>query len=99
MCMQKALSGIFLCALFLTISGTQAEAKILPQALGKSSFAPKAVVSSTVIVSPRLRADRKALNVTFSGLTNAISVSYTLTYSQNGQQEGAGGSLTLDKAA
>lgn len=47
-------------------------------------------------VSPRLRADRRALVVYFSNLQNAKNVSYSLTYQTSTQQEGAIGSLKLD---
>ena len=73
------------------------EAKVLPQA-GKSGTKTAAVKSNstTIGVSPKLRADRRALIINFSNLQNATSVSYSLVYTQgNGQQEGAGGALNL----
>lgn len=98
--MQKTLS-LFVFAFCLVFFFGNVDAKVLPQAVGKSTFSPKKTVgvATSVSVSPRFRADRKALNVSFGGLTNANSVSYTLTYSQNGQQEGAGGNITPDKAS
>lgn len=69
------------------------EAKVLPQAAKAST---KTVFkSSGVNITPRLRADRRALNVYFSALQNVSSVSYMLTYDTSTQQEGAGGSLNL----
>jgi len=50
--------------------------------------------SSSVSISPRLRSDRKALLVNFSGLSAANSVSYTLSYNANGIPQGVGGTIT-----
>ncbi len=74
---------------------TTAEAKVLPQAAKAGS---KAVIKTTgagIGVSPRLRADRKALTVNFGNLQNASAVSYLLTYNTSVQEEGAMGSLKL----
>ena len=73
------------------------EAKLLPQAtkLSKSGSAT-APITSGIIVNPRFRLDRKAVILNFSGLQNASSVSYTLTYTQNNQQEGAIGTLNIN---
>lgn len=74
-----------------------AEAKVLPQAI-KGGVKPVAVksVGTTIGVYPKLRADKRALIVSFTNLQNATSVSYSLVYTQgNGQQEGAGGALNL----
>lgn len=71
------------------------EAKVLPQTKNKvTKSTPYKTSTSTVTVSPKLRKDRQALIVYFSNLQNAKSVSYTLIYSTNGQQEAAGGSIT-----
>ena len=72
------------------------EAKVLPQ----SQKAPKAQTTVTknttsINVSAKLRSDRKALVINFSNLQNASAVSYLLTYTQNGQSEGAGGAISL----
>ena len=84
---------VFLFSLFV-LSET-VEAKVLPQAKKSGKTTTVKTAGKTIGVSPKLRADRKALNVYFSNLQNAQSVSYFLTYSQGGQQEGAGGSLNL----
>lgn len=86
---------LFLVSLFL-FSAT-ARAKVLPQArgsVGKSGSVSKNVGAS-IGVSPYLRGDRRALMINFSNLQNASFVSYLLTYKQNGQEEGAMGSLSL----
>ena len=70
------------------------EAKILPQA--KSGTVLKSAGGSTISVYPKLRADRRALNVSFSNLQNASLVSYLLIYKTNGQEEGAMGGIKLN---
>lgn len=96
--MIKQLSALTISAIILISLVPTAEAKVLPQA-GKSSGFAKPIIRSTgttIGVYPRLRADRKAVIVTFSNLQNAKSVSYSLIYTHGaGQQEGAGGGLNL----
>lgn len=94
--MIKHLSLLILSLLILNLTAPYAQAKVLPQA-GKSTG--KSVVRSagtTIGVYPRLRADRKAVIVSFTNLQNAKSVAYSLIYTHgSGQQEGAGGGLNL----
>ena len=71
-------------------------AKLLPrfQSSGGTSSGPVSTKSySGVMVSPRFMPARNGLRVSFSGLNNATSVSYTLTYETNGKQEGVSGSV------
>ncbi len=86
--------GLFLGILLAPLS---VEAKVLPQA-GKA--APKQISGkaggATIGVSPKMRADRRAVLVNFSNLQNASNVSYQLIYSHDGQQEGAMGGMTLN---
>lgn len=91
---MKKLLSIGFAALFISLSSSPAEAKLLPQA--KTGGKAPSIRSSGVgiTVSPRLRGDRKALLVSFGNLQNAKSVSYTLIYQTNGQEEGAGGTLS-----
>lgn len=80
------------------------EAKVLPQA--KSGTVVKSAGGSRISVYPKLRADRRALNVSFSNLQNASLVSYLLIYKHsfegfdpyktNGQEEGAMGGIKLN---
>lgn len=81
----------------LFIFTKNAEAKVLPQATkaGPKQTAIKRPTGSGISVSPRLRADRRALVVNFSNLQNASSVSYLLTYKTSTQEEGAMGGLSL----
>lgn len=91
--LMKTFSILILAIFSLFIFAKNVEAKVLPQAKG----AQKAISKSTgsINISPRLRADRRALNVYFSNLQNAKSVSYMLTYNTSTQQEGAMGALNL----
>jgi len=72
-----------------------AEAKVLPQAAKSSGVVTKNTGGTGINVTPRLRADRRAVIVYFSNLQNAKSVSYSLTYNTSEQQEGAIGTLSL----
>lgn len=93
---MKKLALILVVLSIFTLTGIT-EAKVLPQA-GKVSPRQSATKpnGTTIGVYPKLRADRKALVVSFSNLQNAKSVSYNLIYTQgSGQQEGAGGALNL----
>ena len=73
------------------------EAKVLPQSTkaGPKQTAIKRSTGSGINVSPRLRGDKRALNVNFSNLQNATSVSYLLTYQTSTQDEGAMGGINL----
>lgn len=92
--MNKFLILIILIFSFFLFS-KNVEAKVLPQAAksGKPIVTKKA--GTGINVSPRLRADRRALIVNFGNLQSAKSVSYVLTYKTSEQEEGAMGSLTL----
>ncbi len=72
-----------------------AEAKVLPQAKNRTAVV-KNSISSGITVSPRLRADRRALEINFGSLQNASAVSYVLTYATSTQEEGAMGNLRID---
>lgn len=95
---KLSLSLIALYVLFIFAGIT--EAKILPQS-AKTSLKQTSARSTgtTISVTPKIRADRKALNVNFSNLQNAKSVSYMLIYKQNGQEEAAMGALNLTGSA
>lgn len=66
-------------------------------ALAKKKIGPaKTAVTTTsasIIISPRLRKDRKALLVTFSNLSKVSSFSYELTYLGSGIDQGVFGSV------
>ncbi|MBI2593636.1 hypothetical protein HYW44_03260 [Candidatus Daviesbacteria bacterium] len=97
---KNYLVSSLLFVLGFSVYATNAEAKVLPQAAkaGVKSSIGKSL-GSTISVFPKLRADRRALNVNFSNLQNAKSVSYMMVYKTNGQEEAAMGALSLTGAS
>lgn len=81
---------IFLFSLFFL--NLPVHAKVLPRFSGgsRTSGGP---VASGFYVSPKLRADRQALNIYFGNLSRVKSVSYVLTYTGNGSDQGIMGSI------
>jgi hypothetical protein len=57
------------------------------------SVASKSTSGTSVIVSPSLRRDHGALLLNISGLSAAKSVTYELTYTGSGQDQGVFGSI------
>lgn len=103
---MKIISILVLIVFPLFFFTENAEAKVLPQALkgeAGGTSGTKAVATKSqgagIGVTPRLRADRRALRVYFSNLQNAKSVTYTLTYNTSAQQEGTIGSLSLGESS
>ncbi|EKD89864.1 MAG: hypothetical protein ACD_32C00119G0001 [uncultured bacterium] len=104
--MIKYLGILVLLLLILFPFTKTVDAKLLPQAKNAASK-PKITAKNTqsgIGVSPKLRADKKALIVNFTNLQNASAVSYFLTYKQSLrpdglkssiQEEGAMGGLNL----
>lgn len=93
--MKKILIVFTLIFLFSFYTEAVSAGKILPQSkAGKKAIAPQKTSTKGISVSPKLRSDRKALLIYFSNLQNANSVSYMLIYKTNGQEEGAGGSVS-----
>lgn len=91
--MGKILVAVVL-GFFLIVFASPARAagKILPQA--RSSVKTVSRSSSGITVTPKLRADRKAVLIYFGNLQNANTVSYALIYQTNNQEERAGGEFT-----
>lgn len=89
--MRKFTFIIAVCLVFISLLTSTAEAKVLPR-FQKGAVKGRAVASG-LYVSPRLRADRKALLIAFGNLRSVQSVSYALVYQTDGSQEGASGSL------
>lgn len=87
-------SILILLVVSIFIFSKTAEAKVLPQAKTGTKTAVK-VVGTGINVTPKIRADRRAVVVYFSNLQNAKDVSYMLVYKSNGQEEGAMGGLNL----
>lgn len=93
--MKKLLFFTVLIFLFSFYTEAVNAGKILPQVKSsKKAITPQKTSTKRINVSPKLRSDRKALLIYFSNLQNASSVSYMLIYKTNGQEEGAGGSVS-----
>lgn len=90
--MKKYLVLSLLISLFF-VSTKDVQAKTLPQA--RKGVVKQSANNTSIGVSPKLRAGKKALMVYFSNLQNASAVSYMLKYKTNGQEEGAMGGLNL----
>ena len=66
------------------------EAKLLPRFQGSGNVGK---TYSGLIISPKIRSDRQALIITFSNLQKVNSITYTLTYQTNGEDQGISGTL------
>ncbi len=79
----------------------EAQAKVLPQAAksGKQTTSVRSTKGAGISAYPYFRGDRRALIVNFGNLENAQSVSYTLTYNTGEQQEGAMGSVPMNRSS
>ena len=85
--------------LLLVVPGDVSAKRLLPQTkpavTTKSKNTAQAVSSKGgVKVSVKFKSGKSGIVATFSDLEKASNVAYSLTYSQRGIQEGAGGSLT-----
>lgn len=89
--MKKAILTATLFFLMSFIVIVKVEARLLPRFQSKGGS--RGVIYSGLIVSPRLRSDRKALVVGFSNLQKVKNVTYTLIYQTNGKDEGVSGSV------
>lgn len=72
-------------------------ARTLPRAFGtqKTTVSKQTNNPNRIGTTVKFRSDRLAVNITFTNLGVASSVSYTLTYNTNGVTQGAGGSISL----
>ena len=68
------------------------EAKVLPRFTNTAKTTGKSGGSSLVVL-PRLRADRKALTIYFGNLSKVKNLSYVLMYNGSGQDQGIVGSV------
>lgn len=86
----------FVFAMFVAVLPSAVQAKLLPRFTSSGSGAStrtSAASSKSVVVTPRFLPARNGLRVAFNGLSNAKSVSYMLTYTTNGKEEGVTGSV------
>jgi len=84
------LTFIFTLSLFYSFTLPVDAKKIIVRRTASTS----STVSNKPIIRPSLRADRKALSVSFSNLQTASSISYELTYDSNGITQGVIGTIT-----
>lgn len=89
---MKIVTTLSLLLLILFILPQVSDAKVLPQAK-KAGTQVKKYTGTGITVSPRLNRAKGSLSVSFGNLQNANSVSYSLIYTTNGREEGAGGSV------
>ena len=87
--MKKTIIILGLMISFITV--TSVEARLLPRF--RSSGTANKSASSGLVVYPRLRGDRQALEVTFSNLQKVTSITYTLIYQTYGIDQGVSGTL------
>ncbi|MFH0864155.1 MAG: hypothetical protein V1858_03650 [Candidatus Gottesmanbacteria bacterium] len=85
--MRKIIFVLFLISCSFTISPQGVHAK--KSLVGRVSYSSKL----GPIISPKLRSDRLALIISFSGLYRTSSVSYTLSYNTNGLPQGVMGTI------
>lgn len=84
---------LFFCLVFISLLSVFSHPT---QAAKKRVYGSNSVVSTSsksVIVTPRLRRDRGALLLNVSGLSSAKSLTYELTYTGSGQDQGVFGSI------
>lgn len=99
---KKLPAYLVLFAVFACVSlivPKQAEAKKVLPRFQSPAASTKTKTTTTVSktkpnVSVKFRTDRRAIVVTFSNLSVAQSLSYTLVYTANGVQQGFGGGIT-----
>lgn len=96
--MKKIAHFVSLALMFVTLllpSSVEAK-RLLPQVASARRPAVKSapqVYSRGVASKVKFRADKKAINITFSNLVIAKSIAYALTYSNNDKQEAVIGSV------
>lgn len=92
---SRRITVLTLVSLLLLSSFTYAlAARKLPRVAPRTATTSKVLPTKGVTVKVRFRADRRAIIASFTNLSVASSVSYTLTYDSNGSTQGAGGSIT-----
>lgn len=90
--MRKIIFSLILLILIKFLIISNVEASLLPRFRSLARTARRGSYSG-ILVSPRLRSDRKALIVNFANLKKVKNVTYTLIYQTNGRDEGVSGSL------
>lgn len=90
-----SLKSLPILLLTLFLFATSVEAKLLPRFAAPARSSRGGSGGGSVVVSPKLRGDRRALNVYFGNPSKAKSISYILTYRGNDSDQGAMGSVDV----
>lgn len=90
--MKKIFSIVFISLLSLIFLGLTPNQILAKKRIGSGT--KSAGVSGGITVSPKLRKDRKALEVSFSSINNAFSSNYELTYLADGIEQGVYGTVS-----
>ncbi|MDO8503397.1 MAG: hypothetical protein Q7S60_01775 [bacterium] len=91
---RKMLLFLPLLVAFLLFPQEVQAKKQLPQASSQKSSGTRVSSGKGVGVSVKFANYKRAISATFTNLGIASSVTYQLTYTQNGINEGAGGSIS-----
>lgn len=92
--MKKVFLALILSFFFFALLPSSAYAKrILPRAVKSSGGGSSSVGSGGPGVGVKFRGDRLAIDVNFSNLSQASSVSYLFSYNTRGTTQGAQGSV------
>ena len=87
--MKKILISISIFAVSILFMSGSVFAKVLPRySTVKKTVSTSKSVNATSYVTAKLRADRKALLVTFINLQNVKSIDYVLTYNGSNADHG-----------
>lgn len=82
---------IFIISLFIDINNVQAAKKFVPKQRATSR---KTVSRSSIPAVVAYRGDKQGILFSFANFTLLESVTYSFTYTTNGIQQGAGGTIT-----
>ena len=97
--MKKILISISIFAVSILFMSGSVFAKVLPRySTVKKTVSTSKSVNATSYVTAKLRADRKALLVTFINLQNVKSIDYVLTYNGSNADQGVTGSVDMTSA-
>lgn len=94
--MKKIVVLLILFSMFFSFAGNASAKRLLPQVKPPNIPGTSVATSSKtkgVNVSVKFRGDRRAIIVTFSNLSIASSVNYTLSYSTRRTTQGASGTI------
>ncbi len=93
---KYTLALLIVTSFFLILPPFAHAKKTVPQARAATSTGKVVSASKGVTTSVKFRSDRRAVVATFSNLSVASNVTYSLSYDSKGMTQGAGGSLKGD---